>query len=161
MKLRALTVLAAAGLSLAATTPANARPVFSAFQARSLCGDSCGSFSTVSGSRGLLRETAKGLTWGTAVGQATIRVTPHTAGTSVSVSGASSQWRDGATRVFRGRGMTVLVTGSWTVAVNGADIRVSTVATGAAYVAGSGRYYLNGGRAQTWPSTGKYVTLRK
>jgi hypothetical protein len=161
MKLRSLTALAAAGLVLAATPSAMAGPAFSAFQARSLCGDTCGSFSTTTGSAGVLRETAKGVTWGTVVGLSTIRVTPNTTATTFDVTGASSRWRDGAARVFRGRGMKLLASGAWTVSVNGTDIRISTVATGAGYVAGSGRYYLNGGRAQTWPSKGKYLTLRK
>jgi hypothetical protein len=129
-------------------------------RAYSLCGTSCGSFSTTTGSRGLLRQSATGVTWGKVVGLATVRMTAR-GPASLTVTGSSRRWREGGTRVYRGRGMTLLASGTWTVAVKGADIRLSTVARGSAYAAGTGRYYLNGGRARAWSSRGTSLSLRK
>ncbi len=119
----------------------------------------CGAL--VANGRGWVGNWATGNVWGS-LGSGTIWIRDRDGKGRFLVSHYSSKMWDSSARAWRFKGskMRFQAWGRWWVKVQGTGIAESATAQGTAHLKGTGKYYLNGGRARAWPGSPRQLLLR-
>jgi hypothetical protein len=141
MKTR-LSLVFAVALMLVAVSTADA----STYSARVICGASCSVLQTENAS-GRVRVDGNGTAYGQVAGASTIRIKDRTRDgkKGFSVSGWTTRTKSSTGWwTFKGHGMSFLIEKAFGLRIRGGQTDARVVASGSAYLSGTGRYQLNG-----------------